>query len=200
MGGGEPLTSPSMACALVRIQQSCLSTLNRPAPQFIHEALALLEALIPRHARYVAALNSITAFRSQFQADLYCVMTDQVGALAGHLNAAPTAGDPLFRTLVGPLIPNNGAYPVGNVLQPPLGPTGTEGGGSAPPPRPGAPHTPSLSTPMASSASTVPTSAVDAGAGPVPAWAPGAFPTPSSSPSGPGPSGGAGGSAASFCL
>ncbi|KAI0557807.1 hypothetical protein FGB62_260g06 [Gracilaria domingensis] len=198
MGRGEPLISSSIAGALMRMQQSFVSTLNRPGPQSIQEALALIEALIPRDARHVAALNSITAFRSQFQADLYHVVTDQVGALTGHLDAAPITGDPLLGTLVGSLILNSGAYPVGNVLQPPLGPTGTAGAGSAPSPRPGAPPTPSLSTPMASSASMVPTPAVGAGAGPVPAWAPGVPSTPSGPPSGPGPSGGAGGSAASF--
>ncbi|KAI0558507.1 hypothetical protein FGB62_205g03 [Gracilaria domingensis] len=196
VGGGKLLTSPSVAGLLILIQHSCVSTLNRPGPHSIQEALALPKVLIPRHARYVAAFNSISAFRSQFQADLYRVVTDQVGALAGRFDAASTTGDPLLGTLVGPLIPNSDAYPVGNVLQPPLGPTGTEGGGSAPPPGPDAPPTLPLSTPMAISSSMVRTLAVGAGAGPVPAWAPGAPPTPSGSPSGPGPSGGAGGSAA----
>ncbi|PXF49109.1 hypothetical protein BWQ96_01058 [Gracilariopsis chorda] len=104
MGGGEPATAPEVTDTLMRIQQLCVTRLNRAGPRSIQEALTLSEALIQRHATYVETLNQLGGFRTNFQPELYRAVTHHVGEFSDILSGVSSTGDPLMGTLVGLLL------------------------------------------------------------------------------------------------
>lgn len=62
MGGGEPGTASEVTDMLIRVQQHCVTRLNRPVSRSLQEALALLKVLILRHVTYVEGLNRLGGF------------------------------------------------------------------------------------------------------------------------------------------